>query len=385
MPLSKKTEAGSTLGELLKDGTDKSLLRQQATKILHEEWSEICSLAEAKKLSDWLNDANVLDAIKCSINSPTKTYRYVLPTQLLSKLANPELDARCVQASRGGRGAFDARTIAHDVIVPFDQRNENVLGGSEEPYVSNPLRFPEISASHRSAQKNKHGWDYLCMVLNAAQERDKTFIRAVFRQALTEVYRRLGTVRVVYPIPGRISLDATVKLIDMFLRDHSGGDRLLALCSALFVIIGKRFGLYQEVRRGKITAADEPSGMLADLECTSGKKIVLAVEVKDRQLTLRQLRAKLRGMKEQQVSEIFFMAQGVPEQERTEIETVVDREFANGQNVYITDLSCFSRTALSLLGEAGRRDFLDEVKNQLEKYKSEITHRRAWASLLESI
>jgi hypothetical protein len=227
-------------------------------------------------------------------------------------LADPSLDSKCLQALRGGAGAFDARSIAHEVIVPFDQDNENVLGGSQEPYVSNPLRVAEVSAAHRGPQRDKAGWDQLCFVLNHVEEkRDKNFARLVFRQILTEIYRRLSTVRVVYGVPKRVSLKKTIEVTQTFLSEHSGGDRLLALSSALFVVIGKRFGLYETVRRGKITAADQSSGMLADLECiTKEGRIVLAVEVKDRQITISQLRAKVRTIREKQVSEIFFVAQG---------------------------------------------------------------------------
>ncbi len=178
----------------------------------------------------------------------------------------------------------------------------------------------------------------------------------------------------------------TAEVIQAFLSEHSGGDRLLALSAALFTIVGRRFQLYEQVRRGKITAADQPSGMLADLECIAKDgRIVLAVEVKDRQITISQLRAKLRNIREKQVSEIFFVAQGTVLSEQEELEALVDREFTSGQNVYVTDLIALSTAVLSIVGEDGRRDFLMETAHQLDAYKSDITHRRAWASILQSI
>ncbi|MGH9453611.1 MAG: restriction endonuclease, SacI family [Terriglobia bacterium] len=364
------------------------MLSDKAVEILTAEWKEICSLAERGKLKDWLDEPKLIKAVHASVNSSTKTYRYVLPTQVVSKIADPSLDSRCLQALRGGQGAFDARTVAHAVIVPFDQENESVLGGSQEPYVNNPLRVSEVSAKYRGPQRNKVGWDQLCIVLNAVEKKaDKDFTRRVFKQVLTEIYRRLSTVRVVYPVPRRVSLDKTMEVIQGFLSEHSGGDRLLALSSALFSVIGKRFGLYAEVKRGKITAADQPSGMLADLECvTKQGRIVFAVEVKDRHITISQLRAKVRTIREKQVSEIFFVAtQGTVPSEDSAVESLIDHEFASGQNIYVTDLERLSRTALALIGEEGRRDFLSETSAQLEKYRSDITHRRTWASILEKL
>lgn len=104
-------------------------------------------------MEDWLDDGALIESIHRAINSATKSYHYVLPTQLIAKLADPSLDCRCLQVARGGQGAFDARTIAHKVVVPFDQSNNNVLGGSPEPYVNNPLRVPEVSAQYRKLRK----------------------------------------------------------------------------------------------------------------------------------------------------------------------------------------------------------------------------------------
>lgn len=386
MSLREKTTQRSSLGKLLKPAAAETLTDKTA-KILDAEWKRISDLAKAGKLGDWMSDARLIQAIRSSINAKAKTYRYVLPTQVLAKIAAPSLDSHSLQVAGGKAGSFDARTIAHGVVVPFDQKNENVLGGSQEPYVSNPLRVPEISAAYRQPQKYKDEWDNLCLVLDALEaNRHEKFRNSLLLQVLTEIYRRLAAVRVGYSVPRRISLGNTIELIEQFLSEHSGGDRLLALSSALFTVIGKRFGLFAQVRRGKITAADQPSGMLADLECIdSGGKIVLAVEVKDRQVTVSQLQAKVRTIREKRVSEIFFIAQETLPSEAEEVRALVDREFASGQNVYITDLIRLGRATLAILGEEGRREFLAEVGGQLDTYKSDITHRRAWAFLLQAI
>jgi hypothetical protein len=387
LPLSEKAEERSALGKLLKTQSEEAALRERARELLEADWALICSLARTGKLKDWVKDAELLTSIKDSVNSSRKSFRYVLPTQLVAKIADPLLDARCLQSQRGGRGAFDARSLAKHVIAEFDQENNSVLGGSEDPYVSNPLRVPELSQTYETKRrgKDKIAWRNLRFVSETVENRkDEEFARAVFRQVLTEIYRRLSLVRVIYPTPRRVSLAKTLRLIELFLQEQSGGDRLLALSSALFTVVGKKFGLYRQVKRGKITAADEPSGMLADLECADEQgRAVLVVEVKDRLLTLAQLRAKLRGIKERQISEMFFIAQGTVEGD--EIDALVEREFTGGQNVYISDFLTLARTALSIVGENGRKDFLDEVRNQMETYGSEITHRRSWASLLESL
>ena len=127
----------------------------KASEILQNQWIEICILAEQGGLEDRINDPAILESIRSMLHSTTNIYHYVLPTQLVAKLADFQLDCRCIQAGREGPGSFDARSVADDVIVPFDQRNERVLGGAPEPYVNKPLRFPEFSGKYRGQQKKK--------------------------------------------------------------------------------------------------------------------------------------------------------------------------------------------------------------------------------------
>ncbi len=118
--------------------------------------------------------------INACLRSPTKTYRYVLPTQILGKCVDPDLDCRSIQKSFDSPGSFDARSIAHEVIVPFDVKNHKVLGGSAEPYVNNPLRCDSITDKNRGNQKNKADWDRLVGVLRTVQDKDDPGLRRWF-------------------------------------------------------------------------------------------------------------------------------------------------------------------------------------------------------------
>ena len=173
---------------------------------LHSTWEAICE-AEEEAESDENIPQDLIAAITRSLKSKTKSHRYVLPTQLLSKACNADLDCRSLQASYAGAGAFDARTIAHKVVVPFDRENHNVLGGSPEPYVNNPLRVPGVTADYAGQQKDKTGWGDLRRVLDDVEQKARPEYReAVLRQVLRAIYRRLRLVCINYPAPMRISL-----------------------------------------------------------------------------------------------------------------------------------------------------------------------------------
>jgi len=359
----------------------------ETADILESTWKRIAESAPENTSSKSIEDS-ILNCIKASINSPIKTYRYVLPTQLIAKLANPRLNSKCIQAGRGGRGAFDARTIAHKVIVPFNQQNNNVLGGSTEPYVNNPLRVQEISAKYRKSQKDKNVWDCLCKVLDSVEQtNDPNYTMSIFEQVVREIYNRLSITKITYPSPLRINLDKAMTLISDFLKEHSGGDRLLALTSAMFIVIGDRLKIYNKVERAHITASDTSTGLAADLECLSENgELVLAVEVKDRILTVNQIRGKVPAIRERKISEVLFIAQrGIASEDAEQIGQLIQNEFVIGHNYYVIDFISLAHVILTLIGESGRRDFLTQVGNQLDSYDSEISSKRAWAHLLSEI
>ena len=289
-----------------------------------------------------------------------------------------------MQAGYPGPGAFDARTIAHDVIVPFDREHERVLGGSPEPYVNNPLRVPGITQDYRGPQKNKVDWDKLVTVLDAVEtSSDPDFARIVFDQVLVEVYRLLDRVTVAYPTPSRISLERTNQIVDGYLATKSAGERMEAICTALFRVIGSRFALFDEVRREKVTSADRSTGMSGDIECLLEGKVVLAVEVKDRELTLVQLDTTLDAVRARHITELLVVAEQGKESHNEEgIDSRIHSEFTSGQNVYVVRFAEFALGVLILFGEDGRVEFLNAVGSELERVNARIEHRRAWADLL---
>lgn len=93
------------------------------------------------------------DTIGVSIDSilrgSHKTYRYVLVTALLAKSTNKDVDILSLQAKDNSVGAYDARSLCHKVIVPFERSTyPNSLGGSNEPFLNKPARFQRLSKTN---------------------------------------------------------------------------------------------------------------------------------------------------------------------------------------------------------------------------------------------
>lgn len=366
--------------------TDQQEFISKCKAHLENKWGKVTTAFDQGEPQDPLGgDHFLIPLIRDCLTSPTKTYHYVLPTQLLAKSVDSDLDVHSLQAAYEAPGAFDARTIAHKIIVSFDRANHRVLGGSPEPYVNNPVRVPGVIPAYRDQQMVKEDWDKLVAVLDAVEDANSdAFTELTFEQVLFEIYKLLADVVVVYPTPNRISLDKANYLVEQYLEIGSGGDRMEAVCAALFQTVGDRFGIFDEIRRERVNAPDAFSGMLADIECWLDDRVVLLVEVKDRALTLIQLDDKLDHARAKHIAEILFIARsGKHPNDAEEIDARVLSEFASGQNVYVSNFSDFALGVMILLGETGRVDFIDRVGKELDRVHSDIVHRKAWAELLK--
>jgi MoxR-like ATPase len=74
------------------------------------------------------------------VSQGTVAQRYAMVTQLLQKLVFPEADTRALRGLQGAPGSISSRSLAKRVVSPFDREKGAPLGGSRDPYVSQPLR-----------------------------------------------------------------------------------------------------------------------------------------------------------------------------------------------------------------------------------------------------
>ena len=163
--------------------------------------------------------------------------------------------------------------------------------------------------------------------------------------------------------------------------------RLLLLCSALFEIIGIQLGMYAEVQRGNIPSRRRFRPNIFDLECVDSRtgNVLLAVEVKDRALTLADVEETIAKTRNREIQEVFFMAPKVDAADADKINTRLNTAFAAGQSFYVFDFFVLAQAVLALGGNAIRRGFLQEVGEHLDTWNTQPSHRQAWQRLLASL
>lgn len=360
-----------------------------ARELLQSEWEFVVAAVTADRDVTFIDEVELREWIVDSINHSQVGYRFCLPVQLLGKLTNAALDALSLQRGSSADAdsrSWDARSLASKVIAPFNLSQESVLGSSNDPYVGNAMRIPRMERGDGS-KRDPAGWNVLIDVLERVEScADVAFTRAVFRQVLLEFAHRQASLSFTYPVPPRISLERALALAGTFLSQKSGGDRALAIAGALFDVVGENFDLYKTVKRARINASDSASGQVADLECVDANDhVVLAVEVKDRALTLADVESTILKARKRDIREVLFAA-AQPEPGNAEsVSARMDTAFAAGQNLYRFDTLDLARVVLAIAGEKGRHIFLSRVGLHLDKWNTQPGHRTAWKKLLESV
>jgi hypothetical protein len=350
---------------------------ETAKKLLSEVWAEV--LTE--------DNGDIDPAIDSLIESSSVSIRFCLPTQLLGKLTDAKLDVLCLQKGDGSvESMWDPRGFASKVVVPWVSENQNVLGTSADPYVSKPLRKPRLEADPGNV-KNKNDWMSLFEILSEVETKNsEKFTRKRLLQTFRSIHRKLTESTFEYFVPERISLDQTERLVGMFLAEGSGGDRGLSVAAALFETFGKFFGLYSEVRRCTINASDRSTGLTADIECIDEKgSLKLAIEVKERNLTLTDVRSAILKARQSEIREFLFNSPKTNAAEHPEVNELIDRTWASGTNLYRLSIEELVHVGLTLTGEDGRKDFLRNVGDQMNKFNTQPANRQRWKQLLESI
>ena len=353
---------------------------EETRKILDELWNEVLSNPEA---------FDVDENIQSLVNHEGVAIRYCLPTQLLGKLVDPNLDCLCLQKGSGdNESLWDPRSFASKVIAPWVSENQSVLGTSSDPYVSKPLRKPRLESNPLNVKSTHlNAWNQLYKLLEDVQIKNSAdYTRECMLKVLVCIHHQLSKLIFEYAVPRRISLRQTEILISTFLSESSGGDRGLSVAAALFETFGEFFGIYHEIKRHVINAADEATGLAGDIECIGADgNIKLVIEVKERNLTLADVRDTIRKARKVSIKELLFNAPGTAPVEDQEVENLFAKTWASGTNLYRLSIQELIRVGLSLTGEEGRNYFITKVGKNLDTYNTQPKNRKRWKELLEEM
>lgn len=247
---------------------------------------------EAKKvlLNAYNSSERLTDGLAKKIETVLRgshlTYRYILFTGILSKATNANVDPLSIQKGDNSRGAYDARSICHKVVVPFEREFlTDSLGGSNEPYLNKPARFVRMSQDNAVRSGNDRNILLLCIEILSSMK-TKAIAEKYLKHCtyvLKDIYKNLNQkFQVQIQDPSQLSqtiFDYTRNL----LKQKNEGETAAIVVTALELF--QKPSSYKIVPH-KVNESGASSNEVGDIDIFDDKdNIISSIEVKDKDFT----------------------------------------------------------------------------------------------------
>lgn len=225
--------------------------------------------------------AGIRSKICAVVNCKRKTYRYMLFTGLLVAVTDRSLHPRCLQLKADCAGAFDARSLCKNVVVPFEKTFlKGCLGGSCDPYVSNPARLPMVEKDNDAKSRlDREMLSDLYDVLEEAKDADEPLRKGMFRYAYSLVLQLPPTESSVAEyVPPEVT-GLTSDMFFDFLGAHTQGASAVVTLAAFF---RRYYSRDAKVVVHPVNESGSSSNEVGDIDLTFADHRAYAVEVKDK-------------------------------------------------------------------------------------------------------
>jgi len=220
------------------------------------------------------------------IDNTHLTFKYILFTAILSKATDSSINALCLQKKSELPGAYDARTICHKVIVPFEMEIlEKVLGGSNEPFLNKPARFPELDKSNAVRRGNDQAiLNTLCDNLPTIQTSEDAYECLVYLLQKLIILRDVKRNKTIFSVPDSSNLPSKLlTYIENALVQSYEGEVLTLLVAGVYHLIYQETTALVEVH--PVNQSGASSHEISDLDIYVDSMLVSSNELKDKNYT----------------------------------------------------------------------------------------------------
>jgi SacI-like restriction endonuclease len=226
---------------------------------------------------------DIVEATERLFLSETQAYRDALPSCVIARIVDPEIDIR-LPATAYGEKAFSGRSLADKVVTPF--LRDRSVPTSASPFLSalrGGAKFVRGSEPPR-IQRDKAGFAALVDIVNYLHENNTETARNYLRYLLRRFIMLRESHNITLKRISKPNLEQLSRLIHGMLTVKSGGRVPPLLATAMFQTISQCHALGWEVEFQGINVADKASGAVGDITISKGGTVILGVEVTERSI-----------------------------------------------------------------------------------------------------
>ena len=306
---------------------------------------EACARAK-----DSLPDPSCASDVRLILEGKHLTFRYILLTALLGKSTDPSVNARSLQAGAGVSGAYDARSLCHKVIVPLeDELFAGALGGSNEPFLNKPARFPMIDPGNAVRKgEDQTALDRLYTIACLLEEKPEEAFDALI--IACAALHAIGDRRKV-AFPQRVDSAGVLRLLQRLLSESSGGEIPVLLAGTVLRLLYSQMTGECAVAISPVNQAGSSSREAGDIELWAGGRLEGSIEVKDKKVGMTDVQHALRKAREGGAERFIFLQGGqAPRLLRSELRDLQQEAMALGIEFTVWKLSSLVSFAATLPG-----------------------------------
>ncbi|WP_436924911.1 restriction endonuclease, SacI family [Halosimplex amylolyticum] len=359
----------------------------EAEDLLRETWREVTNSDESAYVDEYIIKQGLREVIHAE-KYGTRTFKYILVTNVLAKAVNPDVHALALQDQSDLEGSFNSGGLATDVVTDWEKDNGERLGGSNEPR-TNSVYYRQSELNTDYTVRNDDIYQTLIRILDELQERSEAGELDpidMLRQTLYEV-SKLEPTTVSYTNPPNVSYQELRTTIEEYLTQSDLGERLAAVTAG--VLDAQYFFADKEdiyIKVDHVNVADENSNAAGDIEVfetEDEENLLQAAEVKDKPATKSDIQHSISTGREHELEEYLFVAgQGFRsgnERDRA-LENIDDAEI---ELLIVTPEDLYS--SLKFQGRAGRRRFRESVGEFLNDMRAQESSKSDWKQAIESL
>ena len=354
----------------------------KAGQILQTEWNNVQNSEETQYI-----DRLIAQKIREVFNASQLTYKYILFTNILGKAINSEIHCRSMQVGEDVdnhlEGAYNARSLGHKVVVGWEKENGERLGGSNEPFLNKPARYPEFALENpaRSQSAQERLYNLLTRIENEVND-GNIDPKNILRQALYE-FSQLEPQTVDYEDPSKVPYRRLEPVVRDYIAVSGGGERLAAVTAGVYRTYYSQAGDGWTIDADHANSPDKQSNSAGDVEISRGDKRVRAVEVKDKPAERSDIQHAISKAQESSLGEYLFVLGSGWRSDDEKRAGMDEIENAPIELILIDPDELISM--LKFVGDAGRVEFTRVVGEYLNDMRATGENKDDWKELVESL
>ena len=359
----------------------------EAETLLRETWEEV-NAEEKTEYTDHPDIRQRLREVLATDKYGTRTFNYILVTNVLAKAVNTDIHALALQDQSELDGSFNSGGLATEVVTDWEKDNGERLGGSNEPR-TNSVYYRQSELNRDYEVRSEELYQSLIEVLTELQTgvADGTLDpHNVLRQTLYEV-SQLEAQTIDPDVSSGVSHAAVDMAVREYLRESGTGERLAAVTAG--VLDAQAFVpdcREVHVKTDHVNVADENSNAAGDIELFETEQeedLLRAAEVKDKPATKSNVQHSISTAAAHGLDEyLYIVGDGFQsEQDRQDAVGVIEDAAIELILVSVDDLlGC-----LKFQGRVARTRFCESVSGFLNDMRAQAESKSDWERLVESL